>query len=94
MDSVASVTLSRPEESVWLLSMERKPDNRLSPEMLALLSQRLDEIEAEWRQKNEGKADKDKVGGAVVFDSHVAKFWSNGFIPAFLTRPGFKERRS
>ncbi|BEI82254.1 hypothetical protein CcaverHIS002_0301220 [Cutaneotrichosporon cavernicola] len=92
MDSPASVTISRPEENVWVLSMERKPDNRLSMEMLALLAIRLDEIEAEWRQKNEGKEDADKVGGAVVFDSHVQKFWSNGFIPVFLTRPGFKDQ--
>ncbi|GMK58081.1 hypothetical protein CspeluHIS016_0501130 [Cutaneotrichosporon spelunceum] len=92
MDSPASVTISRPEDNVWVLSMERKPDNRLSMEMLALLALRLDEVEAEWRTKNEGKADADKAGGAVVFDSHVAKFWSNGFIPAFLTRPGFKDQ--
>ncbi|CAK9783660.1 ClpP/crotonase [Cutaneotrichosporon oleaginosum] len=92
MDSPSSVTISRPEENVWVLSMERKPDNRLSKEMLALLAKRLDEVEAEWRTKNAGKADKDKVGGAVIFDTHVAKFWSNGFIPAFLTRPGFKEQ--
>lgn len=91
MDSPSSVTLSRPAPRVWVLTMERKPDNRLSPEILGLLLKRLDEIEAEWRTMNAGKDAKDKVGGAVILGSSVAKFFSNGFIPVFLTRPGFKD---
>lgn len=91
MTSTASVELSQPAPRVWVLKMERKPDNRLSPEMLAHLMQRLDEIEVEWRTMNKGKENKDKVGGSVIIASSVTKFWSNGFIPTFLRRPGFKE---
>lgn len=91
MDSPSSVTVTQPKPQVWVLTMERKPDNRLSREMLALLLLRLDEVEAEWRKLNEGKEDKDKVGGALILASSITKFWSNGFIPAFLVRPGFKD---
>lgn len=82
-----NVLLSRPSPTVWQLTLNRGPDNRLHPDLLAELSAHLDTVEAEWRESGGGKleaAQKGKGAGALVITSAFPKFFSNGLDPSSL----------
>lgn len=84
--------LTRPKPSVWQIALAAPPDNRLSPAVLDQLSERLDEVEAAWRDGNRTLASegKDRVGGALVVTSDIPKFFSNGLSdPELLKNPDF-----
>lgn len=84
--------LTRPRPAVWQVSLNAPPDNRLSPKVLRQLSERLDEVEAAWRDDNRTRVteDKEKAGGSVVITSDIPKFFSNGLSdPALLRNPEF-----
>lgn len=93
------VELSRPTPTVWQLTLNSGPDNRLRPDLLGELAAHLDTIEAEWRKSGGGKS-MDKRGehggaGAVVITSAFPKFFSNGLDPTVLmTSPNFFEGES
>jgi len=82
------VTLSRPHPTVWQLTLNSPPDNRLTPDLLNCLGGHLDTIEAEWRRAS-GKRDQSgpmsdpntfgehKGAGAVILTGQD-KFFSNG----------------
>ncbi|CAK9783132.1 ClpP/crotonase [Cutaneotrichosporon oleaginosum] len=92
-----NVILSRPSPTVWQLTLNSGPDNRLRPDLLGELSAQLDVIEAEWRkagggQRDEAKRGEHKGAGAVVITSAFPKFFSNGLDPVVLmSTPNFFE---
>lgn len=93
-DSLTS--LSRPQPTVWQITLQSPPDNRLSPALLAELSKHLDTVESEWRSQGGGQRDLDKRGkfggaGALVITSAFPKFFSNGLDPKSLGDPSFFE---
>lgn len=91
------VVLSRPAPTVWQLTLNSGPDNRLRPDLLGELAAHLDTIEAEWRKSGGGERDDAKRGehkgaGAVVITSAFPKFFSNGLDPSVLAAaPNFFE---
>ncbi|WVW80403.1 hypothetical protein I302_102384 [Kwoniella bestiolae CBS 10118] len=79
------ITLTRPSQNTWQISLSSPPDNRLTPELLSELSNALDKVEHEWRQVGGGKPHpkgreklEGKGGGALVITSESEKFFSNG----------------
>lgn len=82
------MNLTRPTPTVWQISLNSPPDNRLHPDLLAELGSFLDIVEAEWREQG----DKYKGAGALVLTSDIPKFFSNGLHPSSLgDRGGFFE---
>lgn len=77
----------------WVLTLSNPPDNRLPPNVIVDLLQRLDEVEAAWRSAWDKAPDDKKPGGSVVFASDSKKFWSNGLDPTILTSPAFMQRK-
>ncbi|BEJ11769.1 hypothetical protein CspHIS471_0202290 [Cutaneotrichosporon sp. HIS471] len=94
---MSNVLLTRPTPTVWQLTLNSGPDNRLRPDLLGELAAQLDVIEAEWRKSGGGEVDESKRGknngaGAVVITSAFPKFFSNGLDPSVLmTTPNFFE---
>lgn len=82
--------LTRPKPTVWQVALDSPPDNRLSPRVFDELSDRLDEVETQWRDANKSKSPEDKIGGALVVTSAIPKFFSNGLSdPELLKNPDF-----
>ena len=81
--------LTRPHSTVWQITLNVRPDHRLTPDLLSSLSSNLDEIEAQWRTQS-GKRDtlgpgsssdkwgEDKGAGAVILTGGDGRFFSNG----------------
>ncbi|TYJ52181.1 hypothetical protein B9479_007226 [Cryptococcus floricola] len=79
------LALTRPSETVWQISLNSPPDNRLTPPLLAELAEALDIVELEWRNAGGGVQDpkkrstyKNKGAGALVLTSGCERFFSNG----------------
>ncbi|WVQ85591.1 hypothetical protein IAT38_007757 [Cryptococcus sp. DSM 104549] len=79
------LSISRPAPTVWQITLDSPPDNRLVPSLLKELGTALDIVEAQWRSQGGGKVDpKDRDGfegkgaGALVLTSALGKFFSNG----------------
>ena len=77
-------TLTRPHPTVWQISLTSRPDNRLTPPLLASLQANLDIVEEEWRRSGGGSS-RDPKGrgkhggaGALVLTSECPRFFSNG----------------
>ncbi|ODN84292.1 hypothetical protein L202_00273 [Cryptococcus amylolentus CBS 6039] len=79
------LSLTRPSETVWQISLNSPPDNRLTPPLLAELAEALDIVELEWRNAGGGVQDpkkrstyKNKGAGALILTSGCERFFSNG----------------
>lgn len=84
---MSNVILTRPAPTVWQVTLNRGPDNRLHPDLLNELAAHLDTVEAEWRESGGGKMEEAKKGkgaGALVITSAFPKFFSNGLDPSSL----------
>jgi hypothetical protein len=87
------MSLSRPAPTVWQISFNSPPDNRLAPAFLVEFSNFLDVVEAEWRQSGGGSREsamesKTRGAGALIITSAIGKFFSNGLDPASLGDEG------
>jgi len=81
-DSLTTLTKLHPE--VHLITLSSPPDNRLTPEFLKSLSDNLDAVELEWRERGGGMSPPDpskkdvKVPGGAVIITGIDRFFSNG----------------
>ncbi len=77
------ISVSKPHEVVWQITITSPPDNRITTALLAELGEALDRVEAEWRQSGGGHPQQSKRGknngaGALILASGCPKFFSNG----------------
>jgi len=81
-DSLTTLTKLHP--GVHLITLSSPPDNRLTPEFLKSLSDNLDAVELEWRERGGGMSPPDpskkdvKVEGGAVIITGIDRFFSNG----------------
>jgi Delta3-Delta2-enoyl-CoA isomerase len=96
------VTVSKPHEYVWCIELHNGVDNRLTHALCDALSQALNLVEAQWRDKwrptfhDKNDTKKVKASGALILIANrkQQKFFSNGFdIPTLMREPNFVPSR-
>jgi hypothetical protein len=77
-------TLTQIHPQIHQITLSSPPDNRLTPEFLKSLSDNLDAVELEWRERGGGMSPPDpskkdmKVEGGAVIITGIDRFFSNG----------------
>ncbi|PVF93444.1 ClpP/crotonase [Serendipita vermifera] len=96
------VTVSKAHEYVWVIELHNGADNRLTGPMCDALSQALDLVEMQWRDRwrptfyDKNDTEKVNASGALILVANrkQQKFFSNGFeFPTLLKEPHFIPNR-
>jgi hypothetical protein len=97
-NSESLVTVSKAHEYVWVVELHNGADNRLTGPMCDALSQALDLVETQWRDRwrptfyDKNDTEKVNASGALILVANrkQEKFFSNGFdFPKLLKEPHF-----
>ncbi|PVF93445.1 ClpP/crotonase [Serendipita vermifera] len=97
-NSESLVTVTKPHEYVWCIELHNGVDNRLTHALCGALSQALDLVEGQWRDKwrptfyDKNDTEKVNASGALILTANrkQQKFFSNGFdFPTLQREPNF-----